>query len=252
MKSHYPWPQYRHPWTSSISLTVDGKPADDLVISDTRRIDLTSLESWTVMLIDICVSTTEQPFTEEAHERALALVSAPRTNCRLPAELIRGTDGFAGEVQILSSQLAGSAELSASILDARTMQTLGSALIWTIVADPAEAPPRTGVPPVETVWCDFAKSDKALVYQARHTYSVLDVLPQKPVLYLNESIDGFQQLILSKAPKHEKRRLRSVIVTSIARDITRSLFRAALESVVLNDDLVELPSDHLRREVLTK
>lgn len=252
MKAHYPWPQYRRDWDSLIALEIDGAPADELVSTEVRRIDLTQLESWEMITLRVSTETTEQPFTESIDERALALISVPRTNCRLPVELRRSGGKFMGELEVRASQLTGTATLTVSILDASTMQILGSSGAWAIVADPSEAPPKAGVPPIDTVWCNFSKSDKQLVYLARYTYAVLDVSPQKPVLYLNESIDGFQQLILSKAPRSEKRRLRSVIVTSIAKDVTRSLFRAALDSVIVNNDQPELPNDHLRREVLEK
>jgi hypothetical protein len=49
---------------------------------------------------------------------------------------------------------------------------------------------------------------------------------------MNEAVDGLKELILAKAPRHERRRLSGIVGTLIARDATASLIRAAAAEVI--------------------
>ncbi len=150
----------------------------------------------------------------------------------------RSTLGFSGTLTIPRTALSGKALLTAEIVGdyEGRLRVVGSSVPWGLVVDKSEAPDKPGVPPLRTIWIDFADPD-APIEARRHVegHAYVDVSANPPVLYLNKGIDGLQLLILSNSTKLERRRHRDMLGALIARYAANALFRAAVEQITADE-----------------
>jgi hypothetical protein len=252
MTPRYPWATYLHDWELNLlEVSVDSAAAAH-VDRDRRRIDLTGSPGWTALTIRATVRTTETPGSAIPQLVSYLLVASPRTNLRFPTPLAAvDKRAFDGVVVLYREQLAGQVSMVAEIVaevDGVQRQVARSAA-WTVVIDAATSPTPPGAPPFDMVWADFmASSSPQMLREHPGAYSLMDV-SLSPTLYLNSGIDGLQALLTSEGAKMEKRRLRDIIGTLIARDATAALFRAAAAEVVNSDEGPVAPQDRLHRQV---
>lgn len=238
---HFAWPTYRNPWECDVvSVVFDGADRPDAINPDHLRIDAHETD-WNVIEVAMRVSTGESVPSGIDGVAAHVLVACRTTQLRRAYPLIAdGKDGrFAGTVSIPRTVLGGKAEITVEVVGAfeNRRRAIGCSLPWSIIVDRAEAPPRPGIPPLPTVWVDFAATDApppARRYTGSHAY--VDVTACPPVLYLNRGVEGLQQLILSDTAKRERRRWRDMLGASIARYVANSLFRTAVEQVIPGED----------------
>jgi hypothetical protein len=230
----------------------------DVLDTGRRRLRLDHVDAWCTAHIDITASTTETTPVDIDACDAVVVVSCTRTNVRIPFVLdaagIEDDGRFEGRVVLERSVLAGAAELTVDI--AATIEgrrrLVGMTEPWSVIADADSAPTPPGKPPFETAWLDFA--DPKAPDIARHqsdAYSVMNLLGPKPTLLLNEGIDGLKALLLAATARNERRRLRGIIGTAVARQAVAMIFRAAAAEVVAVDDDAsepQVPSDPLYRQ----
>lgn len=241
MSVHFAWPTYRDPWECDVdSVAFDGADRRDAINTDHLRIDAHETE-WNLIEVAVRVATGEPVPAGIDAVAAHALVTCRATQLRRAYPLAAdGEDGqYAGTVAVPRTALTGKADVAVEVVGGYQgrRRVIGFSLPWSIVVDKTEAPPRSGVPPLPTVWVDFAGADAPLParrYAGSHAY--VDVMASPPVLYLNQGIEGLQLLIQSETAKLERRRHRDMLGASIARYVANSLFRAAVGQVVPGED----------------
>lgn len=253
MKPHYPWPHYRNTWSSAVELsTAKSDPSDGYIEVEKRRVRLDLLEDWLEVSVQVEIRTTEGTPDPSSTETAFLLLSVPQTNARIAAQLTsQATETertFVGSLKLRRSDLAGVGTISMHVADQATSRVIADAEPWTVIGDLGVAPPNQGAPPFASQWLPFKDSNlPAIVARAvkidPHALFVFDAeSPDKPILYLNDSIDGLKKIIEAPSPHNERRRQQQVLAGSIARDASRALFVAALGRVAIEDgEIVDLP-----------
>jgi hypothetical protein len=253
MTRRYSWPQYRQPWALKTTVTnLEGAVAEPEIVESTRRIRLDLSGEWSAVEFAFDLRTTEEPVDVEA-TTAYVLVSSVRTNTRIPAPLQKdGETAFVGSVLLDRATLAGAVTLQGQVLSSDGyVRVVGESEPWTVVADPSDAPPRPGAPPFDMVWCYFSSDEApASVRSAADSYAVMDLSGPSPVLYLNDDIKAFRPILESTGAKLEKKRIRDVLGSSIARYALATLFREAMAQTTVEGDDFELPDDSLLQQVI--
>lgn len=240
--TRYAWPSYQDPWECIVTkVDLDGSAGALEINGDHFRVDAFD-DSWGAAELSVEVVTNEPPPKGLEDLRAYVLVTCSATQLRrsIPLEPKdnRPISGFAGALTLPRTALSGKALLTVEVVasyEGRS-RVVGTSVPWALVVDKAEAPERPGVPPLRTVWIDFADPDAPLEAR-RHAegHAFVDVAATPPVLYLNKRIDGLQLLILSNSAKLERRRHRDMLGASIARYVANALFRAAVEQISTDD-----------------
>ena len=254
----FAWPSYRDPWECLVtSVDLDGEAGALEINGDHFRVDAYE-NDWTTATLVVEVSTSEPSPEDVENLNAYVLMTCAATHLRRAYPLTRSGDDqasvFTGTLHIPRTALAGKAMLTAEVVGnyQNRVRVLGSSVPWGLVVDKSEAPERPGIPPLRTVWVDFADTD-APVEARRHVegHAYVDVASTPPVLYLNKGIDGLQLLILSNNAKLERRRHRDMLGASIARQVANALFRAAVEQISVDDSGAppEGPTSRVLRDI---
>lgn len=241
MTIRYPWPTFASPLQSALSdIRLDGEPLQNpLVDDDHLRLRLDRAGDWQRFDCDIAVTTDETVPDGIDDLRGFAMVSSISTNTRLPFALT-STGGLpaAGHLTIPRSTVAGSftvqAEIGAHIRGRH--RVVGSSEPWTVVLERREAPIPPGAPPFDISWVDFNSPEAPPAAKANPASHALMDLSGEPRLLLNSGIDGLQALLYNKTAQKERRRMREILSSSIARYATTTLFRTAAAQVVAYDD----------------
>lgn len=256
--TRFAWPSYQDPWECLVTdVDIDGNAGTLEINGDHFRVDAYE-DSWTTAALSVQVSTSEPSPHDLDDLRAYLLVTCSATQLRRAYPLTKADDEqatvFSGSLQLPRTALAGKALLTAEIIGTHQgrPRVVGSSIPWGLVVDKSEAPERPGIPPLKTVWVDFADVDAPLEAR-RHVegHAYVDVTASPPVLYLNKGIDGLQLLILSNSAKLERRRHRDMLGASIARYVANALFRAAVEQITVDDSGAppEGPSARVLRDI---
>lgn len=257
MSVRFAWPSYGAPWATSVQdVQVDGEDATDSVDATRRRVRLDKTGEWAAATLTVTAATDEEIPDGLTSVEAFVVISSPRSHTRVPYMLETGdppTKSFSGTIALRREILGGAVtmrlDLAADIDGRRRLVGIGEE--WAVIVDASEAPAPPGRPPFETSWIDFNSSSAAIAAR-RHpdAHAVMDLSQAKPTLLLNEGIDGFKSLMLAKSARHERRRLRTLLGSSIARQATATLIRAAASEVVPFDqaDEPQAPQDVLQRQ----
>lgn len=255
MTTRYPWPVFSAPWSLELSeMTVDGSAVGDLVQTDLRRVRLDGIEAWQDMSATMVVTSSEAVPDDLPADTlaAFVLVSSPLTNRRIPVPL--GRDGeslrLTGKVNISRLEVAGIVHMTCEVVaDIEGRRRLvGSTEPWTIVVEPAAAPSPPGAPPFDFSWVDFdAESAPELARKNPHAHAIVD-LSGKATLLLNAGLEGFQALVQADKAKLERRRLRDVLGSSLARTACAAVMREAAVSVTQDEEWTA-PTDKLQAQV---
>jgi hypothetical protein len=254
----FAWPSYKDPWECIVTgVELDGAAGTLEINGDHFRVDAYD-SAWKLAQLEVEVSTSEaQPGGLEdlsAHVLLSCTATQVRRSYPLDLDSTESDRKFKATLQIPRNMVAGKALLTAEIVgrhDGR-IRVVGSSVPWGLIVDKSEAPDRPGVPPLRTVWIEFADSDspnEARRHSEAHAY--VDVAASPPVLYLNKGIDGLQLLILSNNAKLERRRHRDMLGASIARYVASALFRAAVGQVTAEGpgERPEGPTDRVLRDM---
>jgi len=240
--TRFAWPSYHDPWECIVTgVHLDGAAGALEIDGDHLRVDAFG-DTWNSAELEVEVSTSEPQPSGLNELRGYVLVTCAGTQLRrsypLECDDSQPTAHFRGSLTIPRSALSGKAILTAEIVGTYQdrPRAVGSSVPWGLVVDKTEAPERPGVPPLRTVWIDFADND-APIEARRHLegHAYVDVAATPPVLYLNKGIDGLQLLILSNSAKLERRRHCDLLGASIARYVANALFRAAVEQINTDD-----------------
>jgi hypothetical protein len=254
----FAWPAYQDPWECLVTnVELDGSTGTLEINDDHFRVDAFE-DNWKSAQLSVEVSTNE-PGPAGLHDlMAHVLVSCSATQLRRSYPLRplndQSTLKFSGEVTIPRNTLSGRALITAEIVGEYRgrHRVVGSSVPWGLIVDKREAPDKPGVPPLRTVWIDFADAG-APIEARRHIegHAYVDVAATPPVLYLNKGIDGLQLLILSNSAKLERRRHRDMLGAVIARYVANSLFRAAVEQINADDfgGLPDGPTSRVLRDI---
>jgi hypothetical protein len=240
--TRFAWPSYKEPWECIVTgVELDGSAGTLEINDDHFRVDAFD-DTWSSAALSVEVSTHQSLPDGLAEPKVYVLVTCGATQLRrsypLHTEMSESPTSFIGRIELPRTALSGKATLTAEVIgmyDGRA-RVVGSSVPWGLVVDKSEAPVKPGVPPLKTVWIDFADTD-APIEARRHVegHAFVDVGSNPPVLYLNKGVDGLQLLILSNSVKLERRRHRDMLGASIARYVANALFRAAVEQISADD-----------------
>ncbi|MCV7281682.1 hypothetical protein H7J88_18790 [Mycolicibacterium flavescens] len=236
MTPRFAWPTYRDQWDCQVTgFKLDGEPDDDAIDSDYLRLK-TPERVWATADIELSATTDEPLPTGLSVLTAHVLLACATTQLRRAYPMVEHPDGsrFDAQISIPRSALTQKASLSVELVatHGERQRIIGTGVEWTLVVDPGEAPRPAGAPPISSAWLDF-KSDDAPPEARRSpmSYCYLDINEAPPLLYLNSGIDGFETLIKAENAKLERRRHRDLMGAMIARQVTNSLLRAAVEEI---------------------
>ena len=251
MSAIFSWPRFREPWRLDVDdPMVDGYYREDLVDEEHRRIRIDGLGRWRQVILDVAASPPDDSLVPDGVH---LLVSAPRTNTRLSVPLVEDGE-WRGSATLDRPYLAGPVTLvveATGRIDGRA-RLLGRSEEWTLVVDAGEAPTPPGAPPFAMTWVDFGAAEAP--QSARRNpdaHAVMD-LSTTPCLYLNDGVEGLRELLHADGAKLERRRARDMIAADVARTAWRTLLRAAVSEVEVDDDgTVSMPEDPLLRQTLS-
>lgn len=257
MTQHFPWPQYRRPWTLSVAVVSVTPEGDADVDADRGRIRLDGIDGWRSVGLEFRLSTSEPRPSGVERPFAYVMVTGARSNFRLPVRMRETDAGFIGSCRLSRDSLAGTVDIQAHVVtdpsDSERARVVGDSNSWSLVVESGEAPPLPGTPPFEIVRLHFSADDApSTLRTAAASYALMDVSGPAPVLYLNQDVKGLEHVIDAKSPKLEKRRLRDLIGAQIAHHALATLFRHALADCALDAEDIALPDDRLLRQVIEK
>jgi hypothetical protein len=250
MTIRFAWSSYTEPWAVTVENVRIGGEADSRCLDAARRrLRLDLVTEWESATFDVTASTAETAPSDVTAVSAFAVLSSRRSNTRIPFRLepVGPTrDRFSGTIALQRAALAGAAEMAVDVggrIDGRD-RLVGVTEPWHVIVDAADAPRPPGRPPFDTAWIDFrAATAPSAAKQQPEAYAVMDLTGPKPTLLLNEAIDGLKTLLLALTARHERRRLREMLGTSIARQAIATLIRAAATEVVPLDPDESQPQD---------
>ena len=238
MTARYPWPTYRHPWSLDVSsVRIDGATRDDVDLDTTRRLDLTSIDGWRELELDVRAQAGDG-LDLQLHG-VHVLVEAVATGLRRPYPLVAAQGGYVGTLRVHRADVAGAVHVHAvvsAVVDGR-IRAAGSSDTWTLAVDRSAAPVPPGAPPFTTVWADFASDEAPILARRSPTAHAHFDASAEPVLYLNSGIEGFGSLLNADHAKTDRRRARDLMGSQIARLALAAMFRAAAEDVLRSVDL---------------
>ena len=236
MTPRFAWPTYKDKWDCQVTeFTLDGEPVDGAVDTDYLRLNAAE-PSWSAASIKLSAHTAEHLPPGLDDLTAHVLVACPTTQLRraYPMTANAAGDGFDAQISIPRSLVTQKAVLTVELVatHAERQRVVGSGVEWTLIVEPGEAPRPAGAPPLRNAWVDFA-GDEAPPEARRSPqgYCYLDINESPPLLYLNSGIDGLETLIKAENAKTERRRHRDLIGAMIARQVTNSLLRAAIDEI---------------------
>ena len=236
MTPRFAWPTYRDRWDCQVTgFCLDSERHDDAVDSDYLRLKA-SEGVWSTADIELSATTDEPLPTELTGLTAHVLLACPTTQLRRAYPMVAHADcsRFDANISIPRSAVTQKASLSVELVatHGERQRIVGAGVEWTLIVDPGEAPRPVGAPPISSAWLDFTSDDAPP--EARRSpmsYCYLDINEAPPLLYLNSGIDGFETLIKAENAKLERRRHRDLMGAMIARQVTYSLLRAAIDEI---------------------
>lgn len=240
MSIRYPWPTFTAPLACRVDdVHVDGKAvAPRLIDTEHQRLRLDGV-TWGRFDCRVTVTTDEPTPAGVDDIRNYVLVSSTGANTRLSFPLDEIHDRSpSGRVVVTRSVAAGTFTIQAhaGALVAGRRRLIGDCDPWTIVLERHEAPIPPGGPPFDIDWVAFTSPDAPLAARENASaHAFMDLTPS-PRLLLNAGVDGFQKLLHNNAARLERRRVRDVLSTSVARYAIATLFRAAVSEIVAYDD----------------
>ncbi|BEL01959.1 hypothetical protein Q0Z83_001500 [Actinoplanes sichuanensis] len=254
MTVRYPWPTFTAPLRCRLTdVHLDGRPLPADLIDDSHyRVRLDGMSTWESFECEVVLSTDEAMPTGVDRLTGYVMVSSSATNTRLPFPLTAADGSLVGRITVVRGAVAGgftvAAEVGGDVAGRR--RVVGSSDPWTVVLDHREAPVPPGAPPFAMSWADFNSSAApAAARQTPDALAFMDVTGE-PRLWLNAGVPGLQALLDNNHAKLERRRLRDILSTTIARNATSALFRAAAAEVVsYGDEPPQPPATALYRQV---
>ncbi|BBZ03841.1 hypothetical protein MCHIJ_32780 [Mycolicibacterium chitae] len=236
MTPRFAWPTYRDQWDCQVTqFSLDSERHDDVIDSDYLRLKA-SERVWSVADIEIS-ATTDQPLPAGLTGlTAHVLLACPTTQLRRAYPMAPHSDGsrFDAQICIPRSAVTQKASLTVELVATHNerLRIVGAGVEWALIVEAGEAPRPAGAPPISSAWIDFTSDDAPP--EARRSpmsYCYLDLNESPPLLYLNSGIDGFEALIKAENAKLERRRHRDLLGAMIARQVTNSLLRAAIDEI---------------------
>lgn len=239
MTVKYAWGSFNATWNCTILDVHTGDESAVALDEDHSRIRLNAAGGWQTFSCKVRVDTEEKAPNGLGALQAFALVTCAKSQTRLPFKLEpECTSSFVGQIDFAETDMAGLVTISVEItaVAAGRLRSVGRSTSWTVVLDPSDAPAPPGAPPFSTSWIDFAADDSPeLTRAAPKAHAVMD-LSGKPTLLLNKGLDGFQALVQADTAKLERRRLRDLLGSNIARYSLATIFREAAVEVMSGDN----------------
>lgn len=253
MSPRVAWPTFEGLWQCDLESVVLDTGEEVEGDAEQYRLHLDQ-DGWHTATIDLVAHSPEETPNGVDTLLGYALVSCTSTNTRIPFGLQSDPESSpraAGRIELERELLRDTATLTVQIVANHNgrQRVVASSIPWTIVLRRFEPPAKSGRPPITQVWTDFAAVDAPSVARKNaQAYAALDADADTPVLYLNSGVPGLQALLMSETAKLERRRLRDLIGSQIARYTVTTLFRVAAAEVLVEDEDITGPASSLLRQ----
>lgn len=257
MKGHLAWKTLAEPVPLHLELAVDGRP---VVLDDAEReqhavaLHERSGEAWEQLTLTV---QTDLP-DDVAHQLQRPLddiattigVSCRATHLRQGLRLLPATSrpaaARAGTIQLWRDELQGRVDVTVDVTIAKgpaAHRLLGSSRTWAVAVDPPAEGPSGAKSSFRVEWDDFTRPERNhLLAGHADAPAYLDLGGgADPVLYLNTSIPGLQQLLGWDRARTTARDARDLISSTIAAGAIQVIVAEALDQVSVSDDGPEVP-----------
>ncbi|WP_433802561.1 hypothetical protein [Actinomycetospora sp. CA-084318] len=253
MSVRYAWPTLAEaPQVELRELRLDGAESRRIAVEPNHlRVVLPEDESWQRFSCQV-VATTDEDLSVFEDLVCYAVAASRDAATRVPF-VLSGLPGE-GRLELHRDEIARNALLTvdAAASYRGRRRVVGRAAPWTVVSEIGTAPrPPSGLPFAMT-WLDFtAEGAPDVVRGAPQASAVMETgIGAVPALLLNSALPGFKDLLHADSAKLERRRLRDLLGSDVARLAVSSLLRAAASEIVEADDgTVIEPQDDLHRQV---
>lgn len=253
MSVRFAWPVLAAPPHVDLQeLQLDETPTREATKDpDHLRVVLPGDRSWERFRCRVVVTSDED---SSAFEGLVCYVVASSRDSatRVPFAL----SGLPGEgfVEIHHDEVARDVVLTVEVaaLHRGRRRVIGRSVPWTVVVQAGTAPKVPGGLPFGLTWVDFSSEDAPTVVKGAPLASAVmeTAIGATPQLLLNSALPGLRDLLHADSAKLERRRLRDLLGSDVARLAVSSLMRAAAAEVVQADDgTVIAPQEELHRQV---
>lgn len=252
MSVRFAWPVLASdPGVELDELQLDGVPAAAAVKDGDHLRVVLPAGHWERFSCRVVVGTDED--LSAFDELVCFVVAASRDAATRVPFVLSGLPGE-GRIELLREEIARSALLTVEVAAVHRgrRRIVGRSAPWTVVSEVGTAPRAPGGLPFEMSWVDFSGAEAPAAVQAAPLASAVmeTSVGAVPRLLLNSSLPGFKDLLHADSAKLERRRLRDLLGSDVARLAVTTLMRAAAVEVVEADDgTVMEPQEGLHRQV---
>jgi len=226
----------------------DANPTVDVLVSDARLVNVDQLpsENWSTASFTVSVSGNQaevESFEKKGAELTLHLVvNCALTNIRQVVRLERAAGAetrWVGKISVDRLSFRGRAAVYgvlAGTTNGTTSRFLGQTAEWSVHFDVPAVLPLEGSLPVK--WLDFtSKRAPKHLQENQHEPFYADLTSQRPTVYLNSSIPGYQNLLSDrKARPPLDAALHNAERIGIARAVWLQLLGASVAGIALEED----------------
>ncbi|MFC5136992.1 hypothetical protein ACFPK1_01995 [Actinomycetospora rhizophila] len=253
MSVRFAWPVLAAPPQVDLQdLQLDEAPARGITKDqDHLRVVLPGDHAWDRFSCRVLVATDEDGSVFE--DLICYVVASSRDSATRVPFVLSGLPGD-GLVEIHRDEIARDVILTVEVAAVHhgRRRVIGRSAPWTVVAQVGVAPRTAGGLPFGLTWVDFSSEDAPAVVKGSPLASAVmeTTLGATPQLLLNSALPGLRDLLHADSAKLERRRLRDLLGSDVARLAVSSLMRAAAAEVVEADDgTVIAPQEDLHRQV---
>lgn len=253
MSVRFAWPVLVAPPQLEVQdLRLDDRPSGLIVKNlDHLRVVLPEDHPWERFSCRVVASADED--TASFEELVCFVIASSRDSATRVPFVLSGLPGE-GFVELHRDEIAGVASLTLDVAATHRgrRRVVGRSAPWTVSSETATAPGSLSELPFATTWVDFSSLDAlAAVKGAPRASAIMETsVGAAPQLLLNSALPGFKDLLHADSAKLERRRLRDLLGSDVARLAVAALMRAAAAEVIEADDgTVIEPPEGLHRQV---
>lgn len=243
MTRHLPWPTTDGFYFRIAAVAVDGSDVSDVIDERHRSVDLRyRFPEWRTCVFEVECPIPDGPIPDDV-DASLVLTNSSAKS-RVSSALGRSNSTLTGNLVLHRSELAGRSVLSvvlSATIDAVAHRVVGESVPWSFDIDEPTHTFASGRTAIPIVWKKFSAADAPpfLRPYARLPF-FLSFGDSEPVLFLNEDLMEFRQLLMWDTAQTWKRDLRDAISSEISGKVLTALTWAAFEELLYDEDADEI------------
>lgn len=242
-----PWPTLDRPFELTVDeARVDGKTVG---LPSTSAVGLHTLASggWQSVSLDITARLPDDFWSSckvtTADIAVTAVALDGQTNSRIPIPMVAAEHGrYVGTLDAHRAELAGRCTISAvatSAIANVSHRELARSADIVLDADEPIAVDIAGRSPFPMVWTDFASPEEGaptVLQNAKDSLFWFDQSTGQPVLWLNDGIEYFTNILLQERPRGRARDAQNFVGSWVASQVWTSLAERAMADLSSGED----------------